>query len=63
MNWAAIIGAAVQLVFLILSNRATKDKEEKEKHEAIARELKEAVNANDNARISLVLEKLRLRRP
>lgn len=61
MNWAAIIGAVVQLVFLILSNKVSKDTEEKEKHEAIAKELKEAVRDNDNARITLVLEKLRLR--
>lgn len=62
MNWAAIIGAVVQLVFLILSNYFNKNEEEKKKGEAIAKDLHEAIKNNDNDSITLALERIRLRR-
>lgn len=61
MNWAPIIGAGIKVVFLILYNWVTKNQEEKEKHEAILKELQESVDADDNDRITRVLERIRLR--
>lgn len=60
MSWMTFIGAIIQLVFLILSNVGNKDKEVKEKNDALSKELHEAIKSNDNARITLVLERIRL---
>ncbi len=61
MNWPLIISGVIQLVFLILNNWSTKEKEQKEADEELRKELQEALRTNDNARLTILLERIRLR--
>lgn len=62
MNWAIVIGAVAQLLFLILSNIGNKNKEEKDNKEALSKELYEAIQSGDNSRINAIIERIRLRK-
>lgn len=59
MNWLGVIGAVINLVFLILKNIGEKDAEEKKKKEALHAEAMEAIKSNDKSRVTAVFDKLR----
>lgn len=59
MNWAMIIGASVQLVFLILKNKFEHDEAEKKRKEELYAQWTEAVKSGDHARITALLDRLR----
>lgn len=59
MNWAALILAVTQLVFLILKNKFEGNAEEKKRKEELHAEWAEAVKSGDVNRINAMLDKLR----
>lgn len=58
--WAAI-GGIIQLVFLILSTKFEKDKEERKRKDEALKGWDDAVKSGDTARINDMLVKLRMR--
>lgn len=59
MNILAIIGTALQVIFLLMKNRFERDEEERKRKEALHGEAKEAIKTNDLSRINALLDKLR----
>lgn len=59
MTWVQIVGAIVQLVYLILKNKFEKDAEKKAKTETTLKELDNAIQSRDPSLVNLAFNKLR----
>ncbi len=55
MGWLAVIGGAIQLVFLILSNQFNHNEEEKKRKEKLHEDWAEAIKSGDVDRINKLL--------
>lgn len=54
-----LIGAVIQIIFLILKNKFEKDAEIRKKKEELHNEAKSAVSSGDLSRINAVIDRLR----
>lgn len=54
-----VIGAIIQILFLILKNKFEKDAEIKKKKEELHEEAKSAISTGDMSRINALIDKLR----
>lgn len=57
MGIIAIIGAVIQLIYLILSNKFEKDKELKKKKEEIIKELENGIKKRDASAVNLIINR------
>lgn len=60
MSWIAVIGAVVQLIFLIMNNQFNKSAEDKKRKEDLHAQLSKAIKDRDTDSITAILDKLRI---